>query len=172
MKWGIDPSPHFSSLKPRKGYLQAHPPTPRVDRPNKHRSEVDKDGDGFIGHADLKTYFAFLGQPQTDEEVWAAIRRYSTKNYLDLKDFVTLMTTDIKVDEDGIRKMFNMFDTNGDGVVTQAEFEAGWEKLSAGDDRDEKEIQIELAYEMAGVKFGAPLRMREFRKIMTQKTPA
>ena len=132
--------------------------------------KVDKDNDGVINHADLKAYFASLGQELTDGESSTILLG---KDNMGLRDFIVMMKTDVKIGEDAIRDLFNMMDTNRDGVVSEQELYAACKSGILGEDFTEvedMEIAIEHAYELAGVQYGTPLGMPEFRRIINTKT--
>lgn len=85
-------------------------------------SIFDKDGDGTITAKELGTVMRSLGQNPTDQELDDMVKEIDVdgNGEIDFEEFVTLMTRKMEdtETEDIIIEAFQMFDKEGDGVVS------------------------------------------------------
>ncbi|GMF00704.1 unnamed protein product [[Candida] boidinii] len=88
-------------------------------------SIFDKDGDGRISAAELGTVMRALGQNPTQQELNDLINEIDAdgNSLIDFSEFLTMMARQIKEQdvEAEILEAFKVFDSDGDGKISQAE---------------------------------------------------
>lgn len=104
----------------------------------------DKDKSGYIDQEELKAVMKTIGPCPSDAEVRDMIHEIDTDNngVIDFEEFILMMTkhradskNDILCD---LRQAFEVFDTNGDGVISREELKAMM--LNLGEDLSDRDI--------------------------------
>jgi len=84
----------------------------------------DRDGDGSVNVAEIKTLISSLGGDLSDKEVTAMVKMADTDKSgdINIKEFRRLWSAmQVTEDEEDIKEEFSRMDPNGDGFITKEE---------------------------------------------------
>ncbi|XP_065060663.1 calmodulin-A-like isoform X2 [Rhopilema esculentum] len=105
-------------------------------------SLFDKDGTGYITTKELGNLMRTLGQNPTEEELQDIINDvdFDGNGIIDFPEFLCLMAMKMKdfSDEDMLRDAFRVFDADGSGTISVAEFKDA--ALEMGEIFSEEEV--------------------------------
>ena len=130
----------------------------------------DPNKTGFIDSNDLKETMGSLGYDERSKVIYDQVANYGNEGdtKIDFQQFLDLMTAkmsenDSKLD---IRKVFNLFDEEGNGYITIGDLKRVCKELN--EDMDETELQEMI--ERADTSGDGKVTFEDFYNIMTKKS--
>ena len=133
---------------------------------------LDRDGNGSISIQELGTLLSSLGQVPTPDELQQIIIEVDTdkSGNIEFEEFLVMMVRkDNKgSDREEIEKAFNLFDSSGDGFISEVELRAVMERL--GERLSDSEIDRMMT--VADFDGDGRVGFEDFLALMTGKVPA
>ena len=129
----------------------------------------DKDKDGFITVKELEAAMVALGYNLSNDEIRNLVSYYDkdASGTVDISEFIELMRHKIQEqeEENEILEIFELYDRNGDGLLSKEELLMVLQEV--GEEIDQEEIN--LFFEVADSDGDGQLNYYEFSKIMKGK---